>query len=113
MIFLASLIYIVATVCIGTLISTFARNQQQAMMGSFLFLFPAVLMSGLMFPLENMPRVISLIALVNPLKYYMVLLRHIMLKGADPFVMLANIGALVLICAIAVLITAKRFKTTI
>jgi ABC-2 type transport system permease protein len=52
---IASFAFVCTAVAIGTLIATFARNQQQSMLGGFLFLFPAILLSGLMFPLENMP----------------------------------------------------------
>ncbi|HOX22478.1 MAG TPA: ABC transporter permease [Elusimicrobiales bacterium] len=52
---LAALAFVVNTVSIGTFISTVSKNQQQAMLGGFMFLFPAILISGVMYPVENMP----------------------------------------------------------
>ena len=83
MIFIASLLMILATVVIGILISTIANNQQQAMLAGFLYLFPSYLLSGLMFPVENMPIYIQPFSYVNPLTHYMGLLRNILLVGGD------------------------------
>jgi ABC-2 type transport system permease protein len=101
--FLASLAFLCAAVATGTLISTFAENQQQAMMGGFLFMFPAIQLSGVMFPLDNIPAAISWVPYLNPLKYYVVLLRNIMLKGGDAAVIWPNMGALVGLAAIMVI----------
>lgn len=110
---IASIFFVITTVSIGTLISTICRNQQQAMMGGFMFMFPAILLSGLMFPLDNMPHLLTAISYLNPLKYYMTLLRNIMLKGGDPTLVWTNIGVLVIIAVIAVTLAYKRFRLTL
>lgn len=110
---LGSFVFICTTVAIGTLISTFAKSQQQAMMGGFIFLFVATLLSGLMFPLENMPVPMLAVAHLNPLKYFVVFLRNIMLKGGDPSVVWSNIGALAVMAIVAITVTFKRFKPTL
>jgi len=69
LLFLATLVFVCTTVSAGTLISTIAANQQQAMMGTFLFVFPAMLMSGVFFPLENMPAVMKGLSYLDPLRY--------------------------------------------
>ncbi len=109
----AGFVFICTTVAIGTLISTFSKSQQQAMMGGFIFLFVATLLSGIMFPLENMPLPMLAIAHLNPLKYFVVLLRNIMLKGGDAQVVWANVSALLIMCVIAVTIAFRRFKPTL
>lgn len=110
---LAGFVFVCTTVSIGTLISTFADNQQQAMMGGFIFLFVATLLSGLMFPLENMPIPMRALTYINPLAYFITLLRNIMLKGGDASVIWSNLAALTLMAAISIWIAFKRFKPTL
>jgi ABC-2 type transport system permease protein len=110
---LSSFVFVCTTVSIGTLISTLACNQQQAMMGSFLFMFPGILLSGMMFPIENMPPMLIGIAYLNPLKYFLTLLRNIMLKGGNDQVFWNNLGILALIAVIAIAASFKRFRQTL
>ena len=109
----SAFVFICATVAIGTLISTLARTQQQSLMGGFLFLFPAIQLSGLMFPLENMPPALKVLAYINPITYFMELLRNIMLKGGDPQVVISHAGVLVVMASVIIFISYKRFKTTL
>lgn len=110
---LVSFVFICTTVAIGTLISTFAKNQQQSTLGSFLFLFPAILLSGLLFPLENMPEVMKWFSYLDPISHYLALLRNIMLKGGDASFILWHTGALCLMGIILIYISFKRFHTTL
>ena len=109
----AALAFVITTVSIGTLISTISRNQQQAMMGGFIFLFPAVLMSGIMYPVENMPAILKPAVYLNPLYYFTTLLRNIMLKGGDPSAFLSNVTALFLMAVIGGALAYKRFRQTL
>ncbi len=106
----ATFFFLVTTVSIGTLISTIAKNQQQAMMGSFIFLMPAILLSGIMYPIDNLPTFLKLVSWFNPLMYYTILLRNIMLKGGDLFVVVTYTAALFLISVISVGAAFKKFK---
>lgn len=110
---LASGIFIITTVSIGTVISTYARNQQQAMLGSFFFIFPAMLLSGIMFPVENMPAAVIGAAYLNPLRYFITLLRNIMLKGGDPMVVWSNLGIMSIMALVAMILAARRFHQTL
>src|SRR3989339_742034 len=112
-IFAASFIFVCTAVSAGLLISTFARTQQQAMMGTFLFIFPANLMSGIMFPIENMPLLLRAVAYINPIKYYASLLRNNMLKGSYPVVVLPDLAVLTLMLLVIVFITIRRFRRTL
>jgi ABC-2 type transport system permease protein len=107
---LAAVFFLISTVSVGTLISTIARNQQQAMMGSFIFLLPAILLSGIMFPIDNMPEVLRIVARADPIMYFITLLRNIMLKGGDPVVLWKSTGALALIAAVSSAFAFKRFR---
>jgi len=97
----------------GTLISTFCQSQQQSALASFLFMFPAMMFSGLMFPLENMPPVIRWIAYLDPLAHYMGLLRNIMLKGGGATYVLTHTAVLALMALVCILISFRRFRTTL
>lgn len=113
MLLLASLIFVCVTVAIGTLISTITRSQQQSMMAGFLFLFPAIQLSGLMFPLENMPTWMRLIAYMNPLTHFLSVLRNIMLKGGDLQMVTTHLGILAVMAVVLVWISFKRFHATL
>jgi ABC-2 type transport system permease protein len=110
---LASLVFVFATVAIGTLISTITRTQQQAMMGGFLYLLPSILISGLMSPVSSMPLPLQWISYMNPVTYYMELLRNIMLKGGNPDLILRNSLIMGVLALLLALLSIKRFKTTL
>ncbi len=110
---LAAFAFVCTTVAIGTLISTFARNQQQSTIASFLFLFPAILLSGLMFPLENMPEPMKWVSYCDPLSHFLALMRNIMLKGGEGHFIAWHVSALFLMAAITIVISFRRFRTNL
>jgi ABC-2 type transport system permease protein len=76
-------LFLLNTLGLGLLVSTFARNQQQAMMAaSFLVMIPMIYLSGLIFPIENMPPVIQTLTYAIPLRYYANVIRGVFLKGS-------------------------------
>jgi ABC-2 type transport system permease protein len=74
-ILVGTILYLLSTLGAGVFISTIARTQQQAILGGFFFLLPAILLSGFMSPIENMPAWIQPITWINPVRYYVELLR--------------------------------------
>ncbi len=110
---LSSAVFLCTTVSVGIMISTLAKNQQQAMMGSFMFLFPAFMLSGIFFPVENMPSYLRFVAYLNPLKYFVAILRNIMLRGGDLSLVAYNLGVLILMGTLAVLFSYRRFHQTL
>ena len=75
-------LYLVCTLGLGLFVSTISQTQQQAMMtASFFFMIPMVFLSGFVFPIENMPAVVQPVTLLVPLRYFLVILRGIFLKG--------------------------------
>lgn len=105
--------FIVTTVSIGTLISTFAKNQQQAMMGGFIFLFLSNLLAGVMFPIDNMPFLMKVAAYMNPMTYFVKLLRNIMLKGGSPDLVWMYVGILMAMAITTAAVSYKRFHHTL
>jgi drug efflux transport system permease protein len=82
LLFALSLIYVLCTLALGLFISTISDTQQQAMMtATFFFLTPMIYLSGFIFPIENMPAVIQPVTYLIPLRYYLVIVRGIFLKG--------------------------------
>jgi ABC-2 type transport system permease protein len=77
-----STLYLMTSLGAGLFISTVSHTQQQAMMSSFFFTMPAFMLSGFTFPIRNMPPAIQAIAYVNPVYYFMEIVRGIFLKGA-------------------------------
>lgn len=76
-----SLIFLMTASGIGMTISAFCTTQQQAVLSSFMFLQPAVLLSGYAFPIENMPQVVQYVTYLNPLRYFITIVRGVFLKG--------------------------------
>jgi ABC-2 type transport system permease protein len=77
-----TLVYLLNTLGLGLFVSTISSTQQQAMMTTtFLFFMPMVYLSGFIFPIENMPAPIQPITYLIPLRYFLVILRSIFLKG--------------------------------
>jgi ABC-2 type transport system permease protein len=107
------LIYLLTALGLGLFVSTVSRTQQQAMMTTaFFFLVPMIFLSGFVFPIENMPEVIQPVTYLVPLRYFLVILRGIFLKGVGMAVLwpdaLALFGWGVGILILATLRSTKR-----
>ena len=109
----ATTFYLMTTLGIGLFISTVSRTQQQAMMSVFFFYFPAVLLSGFMFPIANMPPLVQYLTYANPLRYFLVVLRGIFLKGAGPSTLWPQMAALLVMGLVTLFITTRRFRKTL
>jgi drug efflux transport system permease protein len=82
LLFVMSMLYVLCTLALGLFISTISETQQQAMMtATFFFLTPMIYLSGFIFPIENMPAVIQPFTYLIPLRYFLVIVRGIFLKG--------------------------------
>ena len=79
---ICAILFLMTSLGIGLFISTISNTQQQAMMSSFFFSMPAFMLSGFTFPIRNMPASIQAIAYLNPVMYFMEIVRGIFLKGA-------------------------------
>ena len=103
---LMSAIYLLSTLGIGLFVSTISNNQQQAMMtAAFFFVAPMMYLSGFVFPIENMPAVIQPITYLIPLRYYLVMVRGIFLKGVGLETLWPQALAL-LACGVGILVLA-------
>ncbi|MBT1074021.1 ABC transporter permease [Geobacter grbiciae] len=107
---LATGIYLLSVLGVGLFISTISRTQQQALMATFLFYIPAVLLSGFMFPIENMPEAIQYGTFLNPLRYFLVIIRGIFLKGNGIGVLWPQMAALLALGVAVMSLSALRFR---
>lgn len=91
---LASILFLLSTLGAGLFISTVSRTQQQAMMSTFLFFMPFFLLSGFTFPIRNMPTAIQYLTLLNPVRYFVEVVRGIFLKGSGVTVLWPQLAAM-------------------
>jgi drug efflux transport system permease protein len=108
-----SLVYVLCTLGLGLFISTISDTQQQAMMtATFFFLTPMIYLSGFIFPIENMPQVIQYVTYLIPLRYFLVIVRGIFLKGIGLDLLWPQAAAMaawgVIVLALAVMRSRKR-----
>ncbi|MCP2519069.1 ABC transporter permease [Candidatus Aminicenantes bacterium AC-708-M15] len=106
----ASFIFILTTLSIGLFISTISRTQQQAMMTAFFFIVPAMLLSGIFSPIENMPKIIQYITYFNPLRYFVKLVRGILLKGNNLSILWPEVLILSIFGIVAIVLSSLRFR---
>lgn len=105
--------FIAASLGVGLLVSTVARNQAQAMQMSFFFMLPNILLSGYMFPREAMPDLARWIGLALPLTYFLKVLRGILLKGSGLAELWREVAALAFMATLLVTVSVRRFHKTI
>jgi ABC-2 type transport system permease protein len=113
LLFLCMFLYVMTTLGVGLLISTISSTQQQAMISTFFFFFPSLLLSGFIFPIESMPRVIQLVTYFNPLRHLLVIIRGIFLKGTGVAILWPQMVALALIGIATLAVASKRFRKTL
>lgn len=112
LLFLATGLYLMSTLGVGLLISTISRTQQQAMMSAFFFVFPAMILSGFVFPIANMPEPVQWLTYINPLRYFLIIIRGIFLKGVGVDVLWPHMAALAVIGSTVLWTASKRFHKT-
>jgi len=101
-------IYLLSVLGIGLFISTIARTQQQALMATFLFYMPAVLLSGFMFPIESMPDIFQYMTYANPLRYFLIIIRGLFLKGIG--ILWPQMTSLLILGILVITLSSLRFK---
>lgn len=105
----ATLVYLMTTLGVGLLISTVSANQQQAFLGGFLFAMPAILLSGVMTPIRAMPDWLQLVTRLNPLRYFVEVMRGVLLRGAGLADLWPQLAALVVLGVAILAVATSRF----
>ncbi len=106
----ATFLYLMCTLGVGVFISTVSRSQQQAILGGFFFIMPAILLSGFMTPIENMPAWLRPITYLDPVRYYLEILRGCLLKGAGFEDVMPQLVALAAFGLGLLLVSSVRFR---
>jgi ABC-2 type transport system permease protein len=102
--------YILSVLGIGLFLSTVTHTQQQAMLAAMLFNMPAIMLSGFMFPIENMPTIFQSLTYVNPLRYFLVIIRGIFLKGNGFDILWPQMAALLGLGLTIITLSSLRFR---
>ena len=108
-----SALYLVTALGIGLLISTVSQTQQQAMMSTFFFFFPAMMLSGFVFPIANMPEAVQWITYLDPLRYFLIIIRGIFLKGVGLSILWPQVLALAIMGVVTLWFVSTRFRKTL
>jgi len=107
---LGIVLFLMSSVAIGLLMSTISSTQQQAQISTFFFSLPAFTLSGFAFPIENMPDWIQVLTYVNPLRYFLVIIRGVFLKGNGLNILWPQMLALAILGGIMILLSSLRFQ---
>jgi len=103
-------VYVLSVIGVGLMISSICRTQQQAILGAFLFLVPAVILSGFATPIANMPEAIQQLTLVNPMRYFLVIVRGLFLEAPSAEFVLRQLWPMGLIAPVTLAGAAFMFR---
>ncbi|MEW5734014.1 MAG: ABC transporter permease [Thermodesulfobacteriota bacterium] len=103
-------LFLFSSIGVGLMISSLAVTQQQGLLGAFLFLVPAIILSGFATPIANMPRALQLLTYIDPLRYFMVILRGVFLEGATFRVLVPQFWPMAVIGLCAMIFAGWLFR---
>lgn len=107
----SSLVYVLSLLGFGLFVSTISRTQQQAMMISiFTIMLPMVYLSGFVFPIENMPEIIQYVTYIIPLRYFITIIRGVILKGTSFAELWPDLAVLLSMGIFILIVSALRFR---
>jgi ABC-2 type transport system permease protein len=103
-------LFVMTTLSIGLFISTIAHTQQEAMLTTFMTILPTIFLSGFFFPVAAMPQVLQWISAVIPLKYFLIIVRSIVLKGVGLQLLLTETVVLAVMGIVMMTVASTRFR---
>ena len=104
------LLFLLSAIGVGLMISSLAVTQQQGLLGAFLFLVPSIILSGFATPIANMPVAVQAITLVNPMRYFMVVLRSVFLQGTSFHMLIGQFWPMAVIGAVNLVAASWLFR---
>lgn len=103
-------LFLLATIGFGLMISSLAVTQQQGLLGSFLFMVPSTILSGFSTPIANMPAAVQAVTYLNPLRYYLIILRGVFLEGTPFELLIDQYWPMAVIAAVNLTLAAWLFR---
>lgn len=113
LLFISTFVYLLTTLGIGLFVSTICSTQQEAMMSVFFLNAPMILLSGFAYPIQNMPQIVQYITFLNPMRYYLVIIRGIFLKGVGIAILWDELLILAAIGTIIIFLSSIKFQKTV
>jgi ABC-2 type transport system permease protein len=110
LLYLSLLVFLLAVIGMGLFISALVKTQQQAILGAFLFMVPAVILSGFATPINSMPEWLQTATLVNPLRHFLVIVRGLFLKDMGWDVMVHSLWPMALIALVTLPMAGRLFR---
>ncbi|MBL1292566.1 MAG: ABC transporter permease [Thiotrichales bacterium] len=108
--YLGIVLFLLSAVGVGLMISAIAATQQQAVLGAFLFLVPAVILSGFSTPIANMPQLVQWLTYLNPLRYFLIIVRGVALEGNSYALLVHQYWPMVVIAGITLALAGWLFR---
>jgi drug efflux transport system permease protein len=108
--YLGIVLFVLSAIGIGLMISSLAVTLQQAVLGAFLFMVPAVILSGFSTPIANMPTAVQILTYADPLRYFLIILRGVFLEGAPLGLLLHQLWPMALIAGVTLSAAAGLFR---
>ena len=110
MLYLSMFLFLLSVIGVGLFISSLCQTQQQAILGAFIFTVPAILLSGFVSPVENMPDWMQTATMVNPLRHFLVVIQGVFLKNLPVLEIARSTIPLMLIAAVTLPAAAWLFR---
>ena len=104
------LLFLLSGIGVGLMISSFAATQQQGLLGAFMFMVPAIILSGFATPIRNMPEAVQYITLFDPVRYFLLVLRGVFLEGLPFHLLIPQFWPMALIGIVAAGIAGWLFR---
>jgi len=106
-----TMLYILMSLSLGILISTVSKTMQQAMFISFIgLMLPTILLSGFIYPIENMPKIYDYVSIIVPPRYFIIIIKNIMIKGTGIMFIWKETLILLLMTALFIGVSVRKFK---
>jgi len=103
-------LFVMTTLSVGLFISTIAHTQQEAMLTTFMTILPTIFLSGFFFPVAGMPQVLQWVSAIIPLKYFLIIVRSIVLKGVGLQLLLSEAVTLAVMGIVMMAVASSRFR---
>ncbi len=111
--FVAAVLYILAGLSVGLYISTISTTQQEAFLSMYMFILPAIILSGFLYPVHTMPEGFQYLTWINPLRHFLDIVRAVFLKSAGFADVWASMSVLLLMAIAGLSFATRRFRATL